>query len=169
MDTNICVALLLPVLAAPAFAQDLKLDIAAQPALLKARVYGASPESLVVLVLGLREARMKLPGGQILGVQPDLVTGYVFAKDFGAATFTVQLPRHAAAIECLAQAVAVQPKMSPDGQLGTTVSAVQKVHIHASGSNQSVVRSAGCRDARPLRRAPRDDVGRGRRIGRNGA
>ena len=71
MNTNLRVAFLLPFLAASLSAQDMKLEATMAPYGMQAKAHGADDGSLVVLVLGLREARIKLPDGQLLGVQPD--------------------------------------------------------------------------------------------------
>ena len=125
MNTNLRVAFLLPLLAASLSAQDMKLEATMAPYGMQAKAHGADDGSLVVLVLGLREARIKLPDGQLLGVQPDLVTGFAIADGTRSTDFVLRLPRDAAGFDFFTQAVAVSPKLPIDQRGAIALSDVQ--------------------------------------------
>jgi hypothetical protein len=124
MNTKLHASFFLPLLAASLSAQDLQFDAWVAPASIRAEVGDAAPDSLVVLVLGLRESPYKLPGGQMLGVEADLVTGFLLADSEGTASFDLQLPRSARDVDCFVQAVAVHPRLPLDAPGGITVSKV---------------------------------------------
>ncbi len=129
MNTTLYAALLLPLVAGALGAQDLQLETNLTTAAITARVDGAKEGALVVLVLGLHEAAYKLPGDQILGVEPDLVIGFAIADSAGKAKVGARLPRGEEKIDCFAQAVAVATQVPLDAPGGITVSKVQ--HLHA--------------------------------------
>ena len=129
MNTNLRVAFLLPLLAASLSAQDMKLEATMAPYGMQAKAHGADDGSLVVLVLGLREARIKLPDGQLLGVQPDLVTGFAIADGTRSTDFVLRLPRDAAGFDFFTQAVAVSPKLPIDQRGAIALSEVVRVSM----------------------------------------
>ena len=135
MNTRFTVSLLLPFLAASLSAQRLELETSFFPDSLEATVHGARDGSLVVLVLGLRETTIKLPGGQLLGVEPDLATGFVVARG-GPASTRVRLAKIANEIACFAQGVAVDPDMPLDEPGAIEVSAVKGLRIPPSPADR---------------------------------
>lgn len=112
-------------------AQDLHLTAAAHPDRILADVTGANEGDLVVLVLGLSPAAIKLPGEHLLGVQPDLVTGFVVAAGRQAVDFAVRLPALERDLDCLVQAVAVTPRLPLDDGKAIRVSDVTRLSIAA--------------------------------------
>ena len=129
MNTTLHAALLLPLVAGALCAQDLQLETSLTTSAISAHVDGAKEGALVVLVLGLHEAAYKLPGDQILGVEPDMVIGIAIADSAGTAKVGARLPRGEDKIDCFAQAVAVAVKLPLDAPGGITVSKVQ--HLRA--------------------------------------
>ncbi|MFY9345869.1 MAG: hypothetical protein WAT39_25480 [Planctomycetota bacterium] len=136
MNPNYCAAVLFPFLVASASGQDLLLATTTQPGVLQARVHGAPEGALVVLILGLDVANLKLPGGQILGVRPDLITGFAVANGTKPTELTVRVPQPGSGIGCLGQAVAVQPKLALDQRGGILVSGRETVFIEQSPVNE---------------------------------
>lgn len=132
MNPKLQAALLLPFVAGALTAQDLRLETRVTPTRILAQVEGAAAGALVVLVLGLHEAPNKLPGGQMLGVEPDAVTAIAVADLTGTARIGALLPRDAGEIRCFVQAVAVAPKRPLDAPGGITVSKVASLHSESS-------------------------------------
>ena len=130
MNTFSIAALLLPVLSATLTAQDLKLEVNAQSGF-EARVGNASEGSLVVLVLGMQPGAVRLPGGQVLGVQPDMLAGTAIASRGGEATLSVPMGRDVRPFACFVQAAALHPRLPIDARGGITLSQVEKVQVGA--------------------------------------
>ena len=130
MNTFSIAALLLPVLSATLTAQDLKLEVNAQSGF-EARVGNASEGSLVILVLGMQPGAVRLPGGQVLGVQPDMLAGTAIASRGGEATLSVPMGRDVRPFACFVQAAALHPRLPIDVQGGITLSQVEKVQVGA--------------------------------------
>lgn len=127
MNTLRRVASLLPLLAASLSAQSLDLTTEVHPAWIDAKIAGAADGSLVVLVLGLRETRLQLPGNALLGVTPDLVTGLTISQGDGPARLGVRLPPEVRRFDGFAQAVAVDPRLPLAERGAVTTSNVTRV------------------------------------------
>lgn len=130
MNTLRHVASLLPLLAASLGAQSLDLATEVHPAWIDAKVAGATDGALVVLVLGLRETRLHLPGDAVLGITPDLVAGLTISQGDGPARLGVRMPPAARSFDCFAQAVAVDPRLPLAERGAVTTSNVQRVRSH---------------------------------------
>ena len=133
MNTNFIASLLLPALTATLCAQELKLEPALATRTLSATVDGAAEGSFVVLVVGLQEAAIKLPGGNLLGVSPDMIVGYAIAGD-GPTTLYTRLAAEMDDFRFFAQAVALHPRIPMEEKGGITLSSV---HSLASSSQPS--------------------------------
>lgn len=127
MNHNFVASLLLPLVTATLSAQELKMEAIASPRAIEAAVTGAAPGSLVVLVLGMREAAVRLPGGLVLGVQPDVLTGFTIADD-AAVKFSVPLLVESDPFVCFAQAVAADPRKALD-EGSIALSQVRKIQV----------------------------------------
>ena len=101
------VSLLLPVLSTGLAAQDLGLKTAANQSGVVAEVGGAQKGSVVILVLGMKEAPTKLPDGQLLGITPDLLAGFAIADGQDPAKMEIRLPGLPADFTFHAQAVSI--------------------------------------------------------------
>lgn len=126
------VSLLLAFLAADVTAQQLKLDAVVHPGYIDARVDGAKRGHFTVLVLGLSESRVKLPGGHELGIEPDLIAGFAVADGYDATTIGMRLPGDLHEdFTCFAQAVSFDPELSPTEPKALGLSQVQKLQVAA--------------------------------------
>ena len=132
MNTRQHVLSLLPLvalLAGSLDAQSLELATAVHPQWIDAKVAGAPQGSLVVLVLGLQETRLRLPGGAALGVSPDLVSSWTIANGTGPAMLGMRLPPDAIGLHCFLQAVSVDARRPLDTRGAIRVSNVNQVDI----------------------------------------
>lgn len=129
MNTLHNVLSLLPFFAAGLSAQSLDLTTAKHPDWIEARVDRADPGSLVVLVLGTTPTEARLPGGAVLGVSPDLITGLTIAGDRGTALINVRMPGGMPDFTILAQGVAVHPRLPLDTDGAVRVSNVTRMGI----------------------------------------
>ena len=112
MNTNLIASLLLATLTTTLCAQSIRLEAAATDRGTTATIHGAPEGSLVLLVIGMDEAAIKLPGGQVLGVEPVLMIGPAIAID-APTNFWMQL-RGVEGTSFLVQAAALPP--SPKSQ-----------------------------------------------------
>jgi len=127
MNTKLHASLLLPFAAAMLNAQDLDMRLSRPLGTIAAQVDGAKANALVVMVLGTSQASIALPGDMVLGVQPDLVTGFQIADRAGSASLRVKRPNPAFDFEIYAQAVAVCADLPLEARGGITTSTVQIV------------------------------------------
>jgi hypothetical protein len=132
MHHTLAASLLLPCLAGARSAQDLQLDAVVTGPTLSTQVDGAKAGDLVLLVFGLREARREPPGGQLLGVEPDLATVVMRADRTGTTRFLARQRRGATPLDCFVQAIAISPELPFDAPDGLTVSTVATVHSEGS-------------------------------------
>lgn len=115
-------------------AQELKLTTHTRPGYLQARIDGAQKGEFAVLVLGMAESRVKLPGGQVLGIEPDLIAGFALADGYSPTEITMSMPREMRGdVTCFAQAVSFDPERAPDDPKAWGLSQVEKVTVSATG------------------------------------
>jgi len=110
------VSLLLPVLSAGLAAQDLGLKTAASSHTMAAGVDGAARDSVVVLVLGLRQAPTSLPDGQVLGITADMLAGFAIADGRNPTNMTIRLSNLPEDFTFYAQAVSIDLTKALDRQ-----------------------------------------------------
>ena len=79
MNTNLIASFLLSTMTTALCAQDIKLEAANTARGMTATVHAAPEGALVLLVLGMNEAAIRLPGGQVLGVEPVMLIGPAIA------------------------------------------------------------------------------------------
>jgi hypothetical protein len=125
--------LLSALLAAGLGAQELKLEAAYEPGKLEFQIQHARTGDLAVVVLGMDLSGSELPGGQILGVDPAVVTGFVVA-DGGPVGLKLPLPEFERSFACYAQAVAVSGRLPLDEPDAIHLSAVQDILVPASAT-----------------------------------
>lgn len=118
-------ALLLPLLASTVSAQQLAVTSAHSPRGYQISVRSETPDAVVFLVLGMDIASIRLPGGQILGVSPDILL-VQFADSTGSTTFQ-DIPTELTDRAAILQAAAVHPRLPIDGPGGITLSRVQRL------------------------------------------
>ncbi|MBL9079749.1 MAG: hypothetical protein JNL08_19765 [Planctomycetes bacterium] len=132
MNPRLFVALFsAPLLLTGLAAQDLRLGTEVHGTTITATVAGAAAGDLVVLVLGLDRSGLELPGGQVLGVAPDLITGCSLARGEGALAIDVKLPGLERDLVCFAQAVRVCPSLPLEDAAAIGLSPVRELRVPA--------------------------------------
>lgn len=125
MNLHSITAFLLPALTSSLFAQQLEMTSTMSPRGYQIGVHNAAPGSAVFLVLGMDVAAIRLPGGQVLGVSPDVLLLQV-ADATGSIAFA-QLPLELADVAAFVQAAAVNPRLPLEGPGGIKLSDVQRL------------------------------------------
>ncbi|MBX3464706.1 MAG: hypothetical protein KF830_16170 [Planctomycetes bacterium] len=120
--------LLSSLFAAGLAAQEMTLDLAVRDGQLVAEVGRARPGDLAIVVLGFELGQVELPGGQLLGVDPALVTGFVVA-DGPNLGFRVPLPGFSRGGTCYGQAVAVSPRLPLDDPAAIRLSGIDGITL----------------------------------------
>ena len=130
MNTNTLPTFLLALMTATLSAQTPRLEASVTKDQLHAKVHNVHEASLVVLVIGLERAQLRLPGNQILGIEPALVS-FAAARAPGSVELNVNLGAPpSSAIEVFVQAVAIDPRVPLDAPSGITLSAVCPLQVH---------------------------------------
>lgn len=118
-------AFLLPLLASSLSAQQLEVASTHSLRGYQISVHNATQDAAVFLVLGMDIASIRLPGGQVLGVSPDILL-VQFAGSTGSATF-LDIPTELTDMAAFVQAAAVHARLPIDGPGGITLSQVQRL------------------------------------------
>lgn len=127
MNTNLIASFFFALATSTLAAQDLKLEADASPRGLTASVRGAEAGSMVILVMGMHETALRLPDGQILGVQPDMLM-FAAVDDAGSpANFRVPALAQLDEYVVFVQAAALHSRRAIDQFGGIALSPVSRV------------------------------------------
>ena len=96
---------------------------------LAVRMENAREGDFTLVVLGMGPTALRLPGGHVLGVEPDMIVGWSFADSAGSSEILVKLTPLGRDLECLAQAVSVSPRLPLSDRDAIYLSNVQRVFV----------------------------------------